>query len=178
MYWPLDRSWYEGCVQSFDEGSGKHLVRYDDAEEELLDLGKEKIEWIEESAKRFKRLRRGGSSVSEKVVEDVESDEGGKDWEDDSSDEDWGKSVEKQAVEDDEDEDMEAEFVDEEDANEKSRGKSHTRKRKVGEGSVSASFKKNKSSSRGVCTDGSEVSVMVSGNKFDGKYRIMSTSRF
>ncbi|XP_030451393.2 DNA mismatch repair protein MSH6 [Syzygium oleosum] len=167
VYWPLDGAWYEGCVKSFDEGSGKHLVQYDDAEEELLDLGKERIEWIEESAKKFKRLRRGGSAVvPEKVVEDVESDEGGKDWEDDSSDEDWGKSAEKEAVEDAEDEDMEAEFVDEEDADEKSTGKSHTRKRKVGEGSKSGSVKKNKTGG-GVCNEGSKVSVVVTENKFN-----------
>ncbi|KAI6674542.1 hypothetical protein NL676_002448 [Syzygium grande] len=167
VYWPLDGAWYEGCVTSFDEGSGKHLVQYDDAEEELLDLGRERIEWIEESAKKFKRLRRGGSVVvPEKVVEDVESDEGGKDWEDDSSDEDWGKSAEKEAVEDAEDEDMEAEFVDEEDTDEKSTGKSRTRKRKVGEGSKSGSVKKNKTGG-GVCNEGSKVSVVVTENKFN-----------
>lgn len=178
MYWPLDGAWYEGCVTSFDEGSGKHLVQYDDAEEELLDLGRERIEWIEESAKKFKRLRRGGSVVvPEKVVEDVESDEGGKDWEDDSSDEDWGKSAEKEAVEDAEDEDMEAEFVDEEDTDEKSTGKSRTRKRKVGEGSKSGSVKKKKTGG-GVCNEGSKVSVVVTENKFNGKYRIMLTSQF
>ncbi|XP_030532528.2 DNA mismatch repair protein MSH6 [Rhodamnia argentea] len=166
VYWPLDKAWYEGCVKSFDEGSGKHLVQYDDAEEELLDLGKEKIEWVKENAKKLKRLRRGGGTVSEKVVEDVESDEGGKDWEDDTSDEDWGKSAEKKMVEDTEDEDMEAGFTDEEEAGEKSSGgKSHSRKRKVSEGSESMSAKKNKSSS-GVCNDGSKVSVVVSGNKF------------
>ncbi|KAF8006661.1 hypothetical protein BT93_K0846 [Corymbia citriodora subsp. variegata] len=166
VYWPLDGAWYEGCVGSFDEGSGKHLVRYDDAEEELLDLAKEKVEWIEESAKKFKRLRRGGSAVSEKVADDVESDEGGKDWEDDSSDEDWGKSAEKEAVEDAEDEDMEAELVDEEDADEKSSGKSRARKRKVSKGSESGSVKKNKTGSA-VCNEGSKGSVVVSGNKFN-----------
>lgn len=167
MYWPMDGAWYEGRVERFDEGSGKHRVRYDDAEEELLDLGKEKIEWIEEGAKKFKRLRRGGSAVSEKVAEDVESDEGGKDWEDDSSDEDWGKSAEKEAVEEGAgDEDMEAEFVDEEDDDEESSGKSRTKKRKAIKGSESGSVKKNKSGS-GVRDEGSKGSVVVSGNKFN-----------
>ncbi|PPS14953.1 hypothetical protein GOBAR_AA05604 [Gossypium barbadense] len=77
VHWPLDKAWYEGVVKSFDKVSGKHLIQYDDSEEEELDLGKEKIEWVEETTGRFKRLRRGGSLAFKKVVIDDEDDDGG-----------------------------------------------------------------------------------------------------
>ncbi|EXB28598.1 DNA mismatch repair protein Msh6-1 [Morus notabilis] len=141
VYWPLDKSWYEGFVRSFDKDSGKHLVQYDDGEEESVELAKEKIEWIEETVRKFKRLRRGGSSFSvEKMViddevenlEDEEEDNG-----DDSSDEDWGKSEEKEGIEDTEEKEV-VELDDENEDNEtvplkgKRSGKGETRKRKVG----------------------------------------------
>ncbi|XP_076905467.1 DNA mismatch repair protein MSH6-like [Bidens hawaiensis] len=117
VYWPLDKSWYEGCVKLYDESTGKHLVQYDDLEEELLDLSNEKVELLKDEVKKLRRLRR--FSVEEEDNNnnnnnnnngdgnmDVES--GG---DDDSEDEDWGKSVEKEVV-DDEMEDLE--LVDEE----------------------------------------------------------------
>ncbi|KAL4566956.1 hypothetical protein LXL04_022526 [Taraxacum kok-saghyz] len=119
VYWPLDKAWYEGCVKSFDKSSGKHLVHYDDSEEEHLDLSKEKIELLKEQAKRFRRLRKfsieeeyddeaGGGSQGI-VDKNVESGS------DDSADEDWGKNVEKEAI-DDEMEDLD--LVDEEEEEE------------------------------------------------------------
>lgn len=97
VYWPLDKSWYEGCVKSFDKISGKHLVQYDDAEEELLDLVQEKIEWVgEEVSRKFRRLRR--VSVVEEDVELEEEPEGG----DDSDEEDWGKNAEAEAEQEEE----------------------------------------------------------------------------
>lgn len=97
VYWPLDKSWYVGCVKSFDKISGKHLVQYEDAEEELLDLTQEKIEWVaEEVSGKFRRLRR--VSVIEEDVELEEEPEGG----DDSDDEDWGKNIEAEAEEEEE----------------------------------------------------------------------------
>lgn len=145
VYWPLDKSWYEGSVKSFDGGSGKHLVQYDDAEEESLDLAKEKIEWIERSATKFRRLRRGvTASVTKMVIEedgdspenledDDEENGNGNAGGDDSSDEDWGKSAEKKRIEklekDSDDDAMEFD-VEEED---KPVGKQDSRKRKVGE---------------------------------------------
>lgn len=89
VYWPLDKTWYEGCVKSFDKVSGKHLVEYDDADEELLDLSKEKIEWVEGSVRKFRRLRKV-SVVLDEDEEENEGNVGGVD--DDSSDEDWGKN--------------------------------------------------------------------------------------
>ncbi|PQQ15074.1 DNA mismatch repair protein MSH6 [Prunus yedoensis var. nudiflora] len=105
VYWPLDNIWYEGYVKLFSKDNGKHLVQYDDAEEELLDLGKEKIEWVQETVKTLKRLRRGPLSTSNEVVVDGhvvmedEDKEGSNDVaDDDSSDEDWGKSGDKDLV--------------------------------------------------------------------------------
>ncbi|KAK9930746.1 hypothetical protein M0R45_027773 [Rubus argutus] len=109
VYWPMDKSWYEGCVKLFNKDSGKHLLQYDDSEEELLDLEKEKIEWVQETVKTLKRLRRGPLSTPQAAAaaeEEESKDDGGAD--DDSSDEDWGKSVEKDLVEE-EDEVMELE---------------------------------------------------------------------
>jgi len=40
VYWPLDKSWFEGRVKSYDDESKKHLIQYDDSEEELLDFVK------------------------------------------------------------------------------------------------------------------------------------------
>lgn len=143
VYWPLDKSWYEGFVRSFDKDSGKHLVQYDDGEEESVELAKEKIEWIEETVRKFKRLRRGGSTFSvEKMViddevENLEDEDEEEDNGDDSSDEDWGKSEEKERIEDTEEKEV-VELDDENEDNEtvplkgKRSGKGETRKRKVG----------------------------------------------
>ncbi|KAH0981803.1 hypothetical protein GBA52_008980 [Prunus armeniaca] len=93
-------------------------VQYDDAEEELLDLGKEKIEWVQETIKTLKRLRRGPLSTSNEVVvdghvvmeDDDEDKEGSNDVaDDDSSDEDWGKSGDKDLVAKEEEQLMELE---------------------------------------------------------------------
>ncbi|KAL7586811.1 hypothetical protein Lser_V15G41433 [Lactuca serriola] len=147
VYWPLDKAWYEGCVKAFDKSSGKHLVQYDDGEEEHLDLSKEKIELLKEQAKRFRRLRKfsiededddeAGGGAKGNVDKNVES--GG----DDSDDEDWGMHVEKEAI-DDEMEDLE--LVDEneeeeEEVEETKAIKPDSKKRKVF-GMKSASLKK------------------------------------
>ncbi|PIA61132.1 hypothetical protein AQUCO_00300566v1, partial [Aquilegia coerulea] len=130
VYWPLDDSWYEGYVKSLDDLSGKHLIQYDDAEEEVLDLNKEKIEWVEEEVKSFKRLKRNSGSVksvleegdesnegrksrrlnrnlvSEKLVFDDEDDDEEGEREDDSADEDWGKNSTKETVNDEDSEEI------------------------------------------------------------------------
>ncbi|CAK7348409.1 unnamed protein product [Dovyalis caffra] len=139
VYWPLDKSWYEGCVKSYDGDSKKHLVQYDDFEEELLDLSNEKIEWVEPSVKKFKRLRRGSLGFRKMVLEDeemenVEEDISGAAGDDDSSDEDWGKNVEKEFSEEED-----VDLVDEEEEDDGKKGKrgakSDSRKRKAsGEG--------------------------------------------
>lgn len=140
IYWPLDKSWYEGVVKSFDEISGKHLIQYDDAEEEKLNLSVEKIEWIEEPAKKkLRRLRRFS------VLEDEDEDEGEddlKELEDDSDDEDWGGKVGNEIVEDEDClEDLDLEVEEEENGRAGVKKNTSSRKRKVGEGEAVASKK-------------------------------------
>ncbi|XP_057782207.1 DNA mismatch repair protein MSH6 [Salvia miltiorrhiza] len=138
VYWPLDKSWYEGVVKSFDEVSGKHLVQYDDAEEEKLNLSGEKVEWIEEPVKKkLRRLRR----LSVVEDDDDEVDEGNlKELEDDSDDEDW-EGKEGNGVLEDEDclEDLEVE--EEESGSAGIRKNTSSRKRKGGVGEAVASKK-------------------------------------
>ncbi|KAL5560992.1 hypothetical protein UlMin_030739 [Ulmus minor] len=198
VYWPLDKSWYEGSVKAFDKDAGKHLVQYDDGEEESLDLGSEKVEWIEDSVKRFRRLRRGSSSFPKLVIEDEktenleeeENDSGA----DDSSDEDWGKNGEKEVTEDCKDEDMELEDEDmeldneEEEEDEDDRGarskgkrggKGDSRKRKTCEGEKSVASKKTKGS-ESVSKNGLKASLMEptikaeSGKASDGINTVLS----
>lgn len=162
VFWPLDKAWYEGTVKSFDKVANKHLVQYEDDEEELLDLEKEKFEWVQETLKKFKRLRRGAFDSSEavKIVEEdkdvkgikpvqrrrgvkavvEEEDEEEENGGDDSSDEDWGQNAVEEVMDLDEEE--------EEDVVKGSKGKGGekcgSRKRKSSEGEKLGSAKKNK----------------------------------
>lgn len=135
IYWPLDKTWYEGCVKSFDSASGEHLIKYDDGDEETIDLAEEKIEWVKEPARKLRRLRRSSVVVDEEdkeKLEDLESLE----------DEDWGKNADKQVSEGEdvsEDMDLEVEEEDDDVVGPKSRKASGgervvARKRKTGEG--------------------------------------------
>uniref|UniRef100_A0A6N2MZA2 DNA mismatch repair protein n=1 Tax=Salix viminalis TaxID=40686 RepID=A0A6N2MZA2_SALVM len=161
VYWPMDKSWYEGCVKSYDDESKKHLIQYDDFEEELLDLSNEKIEWVEPCVKKFKRLRRGSLGFRKIVLEDeemenVEGVNGGAG--DDSSDEDWGKNVEKEVSEEED-----VDLMDEEEADDGKKGKrggKDSRKRKAsGEGGKLGLGKKGKSGGD-ASTGGVKVSVV------------------
>ncbi|KAI4341663.1 hypothetical protein MLD38_026357 [Melastoma candidum] len=137
VYWPLDEAWYEGCVKEYNEESGRHVVVYDDGEEEALELAKEKVEWVEEGERRLKRLRRGGggeveiksAGVDDRVVdEDEVEEEGGGD---DEEDEDWGMG--KVVGEDGEDDYDDAELVDDDDSGlavGRASGRLRSRKRK------------------------------------------------
>ncbi|XP_071726644.1 DNA mismatch repair protein MSH6 [Rutidosis leptorrhynchoides] len=102
VYWPLDKVWYEGWVKSFDKSSGKHLVQYDDSEEEVLDLSKEKIELLKDEVKKFRRLRR--FSIDDDEDDNAHDDEVGgggvDDDDDDSDDEEWGLNADKEVADD------------------------------------------------------------------------------
>jgi DNA mismatch repair protein MSH6 len=89
VYWPLDQAWYTGQIKSYDPKSNKHLIQYDDGEDESIKLEKEKIEWIEEEPpKKLRRLRKLSDKVETKQ-EKSESEECEVDCpDDDSSDED------------------------------------------------------------------------------------------
>ncbi|TKY61722.1 DNA mismatch repair protein MSH6 [Spatholobus suberectus] len=150
VYWPLDKAWYEGSVKSFDSLTSKHLVRYDDDEEESLDLSKEKIEWPQESSsKKLKRLRRGFPAVRKMVIDDEEESRKGEDEDDndddDSNDEDWEKNgvlEDRDAGDFEEDTDLE----DEDDVAERGKGKKlEPKKRKLSGTEKQEPAKKNKS---------------------------------
>ncbi|KAL6515922.1 hypothetical protein OROGR_019227 [Orobanche gracilis] len=132
VYWPLDHSWYEGCVKSFDKISGKHLVQYDDGDEEMINLSEEKTEWIEEPTKQqLRRLRR----MSVVVDEEDGADGDFKELEDASDDEDWGRRAENETLEDDDClEDMDLEVENEETGSGSVRKKTSSRKRNESEG--------------------------------------------
>ncbi|KAL2535241.1 DNA mismatch repair protein MSH6 [Forsythia ovata] len=82
VYCPLDKSWYEGWVKSFDNILGKHLVQYEDANEELLNLSEEKIEWVAVSVKKkFRRLRKISLVEDEEDrIQDLEDDDCSEEW--------------------------------------------------------------------------------------------------
>ncbi|KAK9747622.1 hypothetical protein RND81_02G003800 [Saponaria officinalis] len=124
VFWPLDKKWYDGFVKSYDKSVGKHVVEYDDADEELLDLSKEKIEWVEGNGtvpRKRRRLRKVSMVVDDDVEEDGKGNVGGGIKDDDSGDEDWGKGV-NVAVEEAEMEDC-LELVDEAEEEEKVTGR-------------------------------------------------------
>ena len=116
VFWPLDKTWYEGQIKSFDSEAGKHVVQYDDAEEEVLDLGAEQIQWIEETPRSFRRLRRrisASGTILSGASSDKDSNESSIGGEEDSGDEDWGEGAGENG--DDDSMEMELEEIDEED---------------------------------------------------------------
>ncbi|KAJ4908556.1 Uncharacterized protein Rs2_12214 [Raphanus sativus] len=46
VWWPIDRKFYNGVVDSFNSRTKKHRVFYDDGEKEILDMDKERWELI------------------------------------------------------------------------------------------------------------------------------------
>ncbi|KAK3133294.1 hypothetical protein QOZ80_6AG0534770 [Eleusine coracana subsp. coracana] len=120
VYWPLDDAWYKGEVESYDSGSRKHRVKYDDGDEEEVDLAKEKFEWAagedstpppSQPARKLRRLRRMSDTAVAKsptVMEDEEDDAGDstkdEDWKKDAVAEDESEEVELDDEEDDDDE--------------------------------------------------------------------------
>ncbi|XP_042418962.1 DNA mismatch repair protein MSH6-like [Zingiber officinale] len=129
VFWPLDKVWYEGRVSSFDALQGKHLVLYDDGEDEALDLSREKFEWVEEEPpRRLRRLRRLSCTVEKDCNSGNVEDGVGE--EDSSGDEEWRKVGGKDSEEDDSDE---VELEDEDDvvvANSSGRSRTSTGSKK------------------------------------------------
>ncbi|PNX86692.1 sister chromatid cohesion PDS5-like protein, partial [Trifolium pratense] len=50
VWWPKDRVFYKGVIESFDSAKKKHKVLYDDGEVEVLNLVKEKWNIIEDDS--------------------------------------------------------------------------------------------------------------------------------
>ncbi|CAN0888181.1 Sister chromatid cohesion protein PDS5 homolog C [Linum grandiflorum] len=51
VWWPQDRTFYEGTVESYDSTKKRHKVLYDDNEEENLNMAKQKFEFIADESK-------------------------------------------------------------------------------------------------------------------------------
>ncbi|XP_050363870.1 sister chromatid cohesion protein PDS5 homolog C isoform X2 [Argentina anserina] len=47
VWWPKDHMYYKGVVDSFDSGKKKHVVKYNDGDEEILNLKKQKWLYVE-----------------------------------------------------------------------------------------------------------------------------------
>ncbi|KAL0392542.1 UNVERIFIED_CONTAM: histone H3-lysine(4) N-trimethyltransferase ATX1 [Sesamum radiatum] len=45
VYWPLDATWYSGCIVGYNSETGRHHVKYEDEEEENLILSNERIKF-------------------------------------------------------------------------------------------------------------------------------------
>ncbi|XP_074317650.1 DNA mismatch repair protein MSH6-like [Silene latifolia] len=99
VFWPLDKEWYEGCVKAYDKSVGKHLVEYDDADEELIDLKKVKFEWVGDTGNHTRKLRRL-RKTSIVVEDDSESEEKGNVDGEVLEDEDSGVNVGSEETED------------------------------------------------------------------------------
>ncbi|EPS60314.1 hypothetical protein M569_14490 [Genlisea aurea] len=52
VWWPLDKTFYTGTIESFDPETQKHKIVYDDDEEETLDLKTERWEVFDEGRSR------------------------------------------------------------------------------------------------------------------------------
>ncbi|TYI80046.1 hypothetical protein E1A91_D05G064000v1 [Gossypium mustelinum] len=50
VWWPKDREFYEGFIHSFDSAKKKHKVHYNDGDEEILNLKREKWAVIEDES--------------------------------------------------------------------------------------------------------------------------------
>ncbi|CAK8531255.1 unnamed protein product [Lathyrus sativus] len=57
VWWPLDKTFYEGTVESYDPSKRKHVILYDDGEVEKLYMEKERWELINEGHKSTKKLK-------------------------------------------------------------------------------------------------------------------------
>ncbi|XP_063943550.1 sister chromatid cohesion protein PDS5 homolog C isoform X2 [Daucus carota subsp. sativus] len=91
VWWPDDKQYYEGIIESFDVRRKKHKVSYTDGDEEVLVLQKEKWEFVDDgtvqeegdkdsnpssSAKSWKRARRNPEQLEQKQM-DVSPQRGG-----------------------------------------------------------------------------------------------------
>ncbi|KAK9809746.1 hypothetical protein WJX73_002059 [Symbiochloris irregularis] len=46
VYWLEDQAFYTGCVAAFDAAAGQHSIRYDDGEQQVLDLRRHNVKWL------------------------------------------------------------------------------------------------------------------------------------
>ncbi|KAK6917884.1 hypothetical protein RJ641_018635 [Dillenia turbinata] len=65
VWWPLDKQFYEGVVQSYDAQKKKHVILYDDGDVEVLHLEKERWELIDNDHKSIKKFSSNDNSPKE-----------------------------------------------------------------------------------------------------------------
>ncbi|KAL5199789.1 hypothetical protein ABZP36_020992 [Zizania latifolia] len=65
VWWPLDKKFYEGVVESRDSSKRRHTVLYDDGDVEMLNLAKEKWEIIENDVSPVKERKKDHSGRSQ-----------------------------------------------------------------------------------------------------------------
>ncbi|XP_042477295.1 sister chromatid cohesion protein PDS5 homolog A-like [Macadamia integrifolia] len=83
VWWPLDKQFYEGMVQSYDPGKRKHVILYDDGDVEVLNLEKQRWELIHDAHKPRERLKAPKISPSKGVLRQQKQDKmtpGGPRW--------------------------------------------------------------------------------------------------
>nr|GEU32782.1 sister chromatid cohesion protein PDS5 homolog B-like isoform X1 [Tanacetum cinerariifolium] len=66
VWWPMDKSFYEGLVKSYDHQKKKHVVLYNDGDVEVVRLDKERWELIANTPKPKKRIRSSKSQLPKK----------------------------------------------------------------------------------------------------------------
>ncbi|KAM0049108.1 putative sister chromatid cohesion protein Pds5 [Helianthus debilis subsp. tardiflorus] len=64
VWWPMDKAFYKGVVKSYDPEKKKHVVSYDDGDVEVLQLDKERWEFVENEHKPKQPKRLSTSSPS------------------------------------------------------------------------------------------------------------------
>ncbi len=53
VFWPLDDEWYIGVVGDYNDHTHKHLITYQDSEEEWIILARERVKLKVSAAKRL-----------------------------------------------------------------------------------------------------------------------------
>ncbi|KAH6757885.1 hypothetical protein C2S52_023207 [Perilla frutescens var. hirtella] len=69
VWWPQDRMFYEGVIESFDSAKKKHRVLYTDGDEETLNLKKEKWHFLDDDV-----VSNGDPDVEHSSHDDTSSD--------------------------------------------------------------------------------------------------------
>ncbi|GFQ02791.1 DNA mismatch repair protein msh6 [Phtheirospermum japonicum] len=64
VWWPLDKTFYTGTVEAFDPLTKRHKIKYDDDEEEVLNLSEERWELFNERPQQTSKV--GNSRAGEK----------------------------------------------------------------------------------------------------------------
>jgi len=53
VFWPLDDEWYIGVISDYNDHTHKHLITYQDSEEEWIILARERVKLKVSAAKRL-----------------------------------------------------------------------------------------------------------------------------